>query len=204
MKIILASESIDRRELFKRLEIPFQTLKTNIDEEKFQSEIDDPIELVMLLAEIKANTAKDLLKEKKSKENYIIIAADTIVRFQGQIIGKAKNKDQAFSILKKLNNNTHSLITGIAITQLNYPKIIRNFDETLVTFLPLSDKEIENYLDCDEWKGRAGAYSIKDKASIFVKKIEGSPSNVAGLPIQKIFQILKHEFNINLLDIKKL
>lgn len=203
IKIILASESIDRKELLKRIAIPFDIIITNINEEKIKSEIEDPIELVMLLAEIKAKTAKSLLKEKKPNENYIIIAADTIVRFQGELIGKAEDKDHAFSILKKLNNNTHSLITGIAVTQLNYPKVIRDFDTTLVTFLPLSNKEIEDYLEFDEWKGRAGAYSIKDKASVFIKKIEGSPSNVAGLPLQKIFQILKTEFNLSLLDISK-
>lgn len=202
-KIILASKSLDRKELLKRIVIPFDIIITNINEEKYKSEIEDPIELVMRLAEMKAKTAKNLLKENDPKEAYIIIAADTIVRFKGETIGKANNKKQAFSILKKLNNSTHSLITGIAITQLNLPKVIKDFDKTLVTFVPLSDDEIETYLDSDEWKGRAGAYSIYDKASMFIEKIEGSPSNVVGLPLQKIFKILKTEFKVNLIDLSK-
>jgi septum formation protein len=203
IKIILASESVDRKELLKRLLIPFDVIITNINEEKFKSEIKNPIELVMYLAEVKANAAKNLLKKKNQKDDYIIIAADTVVLFQGEIIGKAKNKDQAFSILKKLNNNTHSLITGIAITQLNYPKVIKDYDKTTVTFLALTDKEINTYIDSNEWKGRAGAYSIEDRASMFIEKIEGSPSNVVGLPLQKIFHILKTEFKASILDLSK-
>jgi len=200
-KIILASRSLDRKELFNRLSIPFEILITDIDEEKYKNEIEDPANLVMKLAEIKAKTAKELLKEKNTQGDPIIIAADTIVVFQGTVIGKANNKDQAFKILKKLNNQTHKLITGISIAQLNNSKIVKDFDETLVTFSLLSDKEIKKYLECEEWKGRAGAYSINDKASVFIKKIEGSPSNVIGIPMQKVFQMLKAEFSINLLRI---
>ena len=96
MKIILASESIDRRELFKRLEIPFQTLKTNIDEEKFQSEIDDPIELVMLLAEIKANTAKDLLKKKNQKKTILLSLRILLYDFKDRSSVKLRIKTKHF------------------------------------------------------------------------------------------------------------
>jgi len=199
--IILASRSVDRRELFKRLAIPFKTLITDINEEQFKKKIEDPIKLVMKLAEFKARKAKEILRRKNTKDDTIVIAADTIVQLQDEIIGKAKNKEQAFTTIKKLNNKTHNLITGIAITQLNNSKLIVDYDKTLVSFLPLSEEEIHNYLANDEWEGRAGAYSINDKASMFIEKIEGSPSNVAGLPIQKIFKILKNEFDLNLLEI---
>ena len=200
-KIILASRSEDRRKLFKRLAIPFETLITDINEEELKNKIKDPIKLVMKLAEVKVKTAKKILRDKNPKEDAIIIAADTIIQIQRDVIGKAKDKDQAFEILKKLNNKTHKLITGIALTQLNNHKLILDFDKAIVSFLPLSDDEVYSYLDFDEWKGRAGAYSINDKASMFIKKIEGSPSNVAGIPLQKIFQILKTEFQINLLQL---
>ena len=130
----------------------------------------------------------------------IIIAADTVVEFKGKIIGKAKNKAQAFQILKSLINSSHNLLTGVAITELNNPKVVVDYDCTIVTFLDISDNEIRNYINTEEWKGRAGAYSIRDRASLFIKEIRGSPSNVIGLPMQKIFQILKKDFGLNLFD----
>ncbi len=198
-KIILASKSIDRKKIFKRLNIPFETIITNIDEGYYKRIFSNPVELVKEIAKAKALKAKDLLKNKNIEA--IIIAADTIVEFKGKIIGKAKNKAQAFQILKSLINRSHNLITGVAITELNDPKIVVDYDCTIVTLLDISDNEIRNYINTEEWKGRAGAYSIRDRASLFIKEIRGSPSNVIGLPMQKIFEILKKDFGLNLLDI---
>ncbi len=198
-KIILASKSIDRKKTFNRLNIPFETIITDIDEGYYKGIFSNPVELVKEIAKAKALKAKDLLKNRNIES--IIIAADTIVEFKGKIIGKAKNKAQAFQILKSLINRSHNLITGVAITELNDPKIVVDYDCTIVTFLDISDNEIRNYINTEEWKGRAGAYSIRDRASLFIKEIRGSPSNVIGLPMQKIFEILKKDFGLNLLDI---
>ncbi len=197
-KIILASKSIDRKKTFNRLNIPFETIITDIDEGYYKGIFSNPVELVKEIAKAKALKAKDLLKNKNMEA--IIIAADTIVEFKGKIIGKAKNKAQAFQILKSLINRSHNLITGVAITELNDPKVVVDYDCTIVTFLDISDNEIRNYLNTEEWKGRAGAYSIRDRASLFIKEIRGSPSNVIGLPMQKIFEILKKDFGLNLFD----
>ncbi|GAI69569.1 unnamed protein product [marine sediment metagenome] len=198
-KIILASKSIDRKRIFTRLNIPFETVVTDIDEGDYKRIFLNPVELVKEIAKAKALKAKDLVKNKKMEA--IIIAADTIVEFKGKIIGKAKNKAQAFQILKSLINHSHNLITGVAITELNDPKVVVDYDCTIVTFLDISDNEVRNYINTEEWKGRAGAYSIRDRASLFIKEIRGSPSNVIGLPMQKIFEILKKDFGLNLLDI---
>ena len=197
-KIILASKSIDRKKIFNRLNIPFETIITDIDEAYYKGIFSNPVELVKEIAKAKALKAKDLLKNKNMEA--IIIAADTIVEFKGKIIGKAKNKAQAFQILKSLINRSHNLITGVAITELNDPKVVVDYDCTIVTFLDISDNEIRNYINTEEWKGRAGAYSIRDRASLFIKEIRGSPSNVIGLPMQKIFEILKKDFGLNLFD----
>jgi len=197
-KIILASKSIDRKKTFNRLNIPFETIITDIDEGYYKEIFSNPVELVKEIAKAKALKAKDLLRNKNIE--VIIIAADTIVEFKGKIIGKAKNKAQAFQILKSLINRSHNLITGVAITELNDPKIVVDYDCTIVTFLDISDNEIRNYINTEEWKGRAGAYSIRDRASLFIKEIRGSPSNVIGLPLEKIFEILKKDFGLNLLD----
>lgn len=197
-KIILASKSKDRSELFTRLNIPFETLNTQINEKDYKNHYSDPIELVKELAKLKALKAKEILKSKEKGE--IIIAADTIVELNGKIIGKARNEEEAFQILKILINRSHNLITGVAISEINDSKVIVDYDMTNVTFLYLSDDEIWEYIKTEEWKGRAGCYSIRDRASLFIKEIRGSPSNVIGLPMEKIFRILKSEFNLNLLD----
>lgn len=197
-KIVLASKSIDRKKSLARLNIPFESIITDIDEGYYKRIISNPVELVKEIAKAKALKAKDLLKNKNIEA--IIIAADTIVEFNGEIIGKAENKAQAFQILKSLINRSHNLITGVAITELNDPKIVVDYDCTIVTFLDISENEIRNYINTEEWKGRAGAYSIRDRASLFVKEIRGSPSNVIGLPMQKIFEILKKDFSLNLFD----
>lgn len=195
-KIILASKSVDRGNIFKHSGIPFEVLASNIDEREFKEKISDPILLVKELAKAKALYAKEELLKKNSQA--IIIAADTIVELNGEIIGKAKNKNEAIVILKKLMGKAHNLITGMAITEINNPKIVIDYDTTSVEFLNLSDEEIRGYVKTNEWKGRAGAYSISDKASLFINKINGSSSNVIGFPMHKLYKTLKNEFGINL------
>ncbi len=195
-KIILASKSIDRAELLSRIGIPFEVLVSDIDEEKFKKKISDPILLVKELAKAKLLYVKEELVEKNSQA--LIIAADTVVELKGLIIGKAKNPKEAFKILKNLMGKAHNLITGIAITSTDDPKIIIDHTVTLVEFLTLSDAEIDNYVKTNEWKGRAGGYSINDKASLFISKIDGSSSNVIGLPMHKLYEILKTDFKISL------
>lgn len=198
-KIILASKSVDRSWLLKQAGISFEVIATNIDEEEYKTNISDPIELSKEIAKAKALYAKNLLI--KDDFECAIIAADTIVELNGEIIGKAENEEHAFKILKKLIGKSHNLITGIAITNTTSSKIIVDYDITSVEFLALSDKEIRGYIKTNEWKGRAGAYSIRDKASLFINKINGSSSNVIGLPMQKLYKILKEEFYINLFQI---
>ncbi len=197
-KIILASKSIDRSKIFNGLNIPFEILDTNINESDYKDRYSNSIDLVKELAKAKVLKAKELLKNEEI--GTVIIAADTIVEFNGKIIGKAQNEGEAFQILKFLANRSHNLITGIALTSVDDPKIIVDHDITVVTFTELSEDDIRNYIKIEEWKGRAGAYSIRDRASLFIKEIRGSPSNVIGLPMHKIFKILKCEFNLNLFE----
>jgi septum formation protein len=201
-KIILASKSIDRSNILKHAGIPFEIFVTNVDEEKYKRKYSNSARLVKELAKAKVTLAKNKLLQKDI--DAIIIAADTLVLLEGEIIGKAQNEEEAFKILKKLIGKIHELITGIAITGTTSSKIIIDSDITYVQFLELSDKEIRDYIKNNEWKGRAGAYSIKDKASLFIYKIEGSPSNVSGLPMHRLYQILKTEFKLNLFQFEGL
>ncbi len=195
--IVLASKSADRNRLLENIKLPFEVYITNVDENKYKTRFSNPIELVKQLAKAKALNAKDSLSKEGKK--VIIIAADTVIELNGEIIGKAKNEENAFHILKTLAGKIHNLITGFAITETNHSKLIVEYDSTSVKFINLLDKEIWNYIKSGEWKGRAGAYSIREKASLFIEAIQGSSSNVIGLPMHKIFRILKNEFNYNLL-----
>ena len=196
-KLILASKSIDRSEILRRAGITFEIFVTNIDEQKFKAKFPDADDLVKELAKAKALFARN--EFLNTDLDVIIIAADTLVVLDGKVIGKAQNEEEAFKMIKKLSGRTHRLITGIAITESNNPKLIVDSDTTFVQFLKLSDEEIMRYIKTNEWKGRAGAYSIKDKASLFIKKINGSSSNVIGLPMHKLFEILRKEFKLNLI-----
>ena len=197
-KIVLASKSRDRSELINRLNIPFEALNTHINESEIKERNSEPIELVKELAKAKVLKAKEMLVNEE--KGTVVIAADTIVELNGEIIGKAQNEAEAFKMLKILANNSHNLITGIAVTEIDNTKVIIDYDITVVTILDLSDDDIRDYIRIGEWKGRAGAYSSRDRASLFIKEIQGSPSNVIGLPMQKIFGILKKEFSLNLFE----
>ncbi|MFX0030099.1 MAG: Maf family protein [Candidatus Hermodarchaeota archaeon] len=194
----MASKSPDRRELFKQARIPIEVLKPDVDEEQLKSKISDPVELVKEIAKAKAIFAKNKLHENNKKG--IIIAADTVVELDGQIIGKAVDEQDAFSILKKIIGQTHNLLTGIAITDSDDSEIFIDYENTAVKFLNLSDDEIASYIKSGEWRGRAGAYAITEKASLFIEQIQGSFSNVVGLPLHKIFLILKNFFKFNMLE----
>jgi septum formation protein len=196
-KIILASKSIDRKEILERAGISFNTLSINVNENEYKKKISDPILLVKELAKAKVMEAKKQVSDRK--KDTIIISADTIVEFQGQILGKANSKEEAFTMIKSLKNQTHNLITGLAITEIGNEKLIVDYESSKVCFSDLSDEEIHFYINTGEWNGRAGSYSIRDKASLFIKYIHGSSSNVIGLPMHKVFEILKVEFNLNLL-----
>jgi len=197
-KIVLASKSLDRGRILREARVPFSILISKVNEVPFKKRLsNNPIKLVEELAKAKALSAKLTLMENRKES--IIIAADTIIEFKGEIIGKAKDENQAFQILRKLAGNAHNLITGVAITETSNPKIIVDHDSTTVKFLNLKDHEIWNYVKTGEWRGRAGCYSARDKASLFVDMIIGSTSNVIGLPLHKVYEILKKEFNVDLL-----
>ena len=188
-KIVLASKSSDRSELINRLNIPFEALNTHINESDIKKRISEPIELIKELAKAKVLKAKEMLVNEE--KGTVVIAADTIVELNGEIIGKAQNEAEAFKMLKTLVNCSHNLITGIAITEIGDTKVVIDYDVTVVTILDLSDDDIREYIRIGEWKGRAGAYSSRDRASLFIKEIQGSPSNVIGLPMQKVLLVMK-------------
>ncbi|MHA1819662.1 MAG: Maf family protein [Promethearchaeota archaeon] len=197
--LVLGSQSRDRVGILKLLKIPFIQIISEFEERINQNL--SPEQTVIDLAQGKLKSIINKINGfEKGYENYIIITADTIVSYRGKIIGKAKDKEHAFSILKELSGQTHELITGVCVYDSESQNTQKFVSKTKVKFLKLSDEDIWNYLNnSDEYKGRAGAYSLRERASCFIESIEGSPSNVIGLPISDIYKALKN-IGINILE----
>ena len=147
-----------------------------------------------------AEFAQSAARQKTSSvaERYpdrVILGADTVVALNGLIYGKPADRDDARRILSALAGVTQDVITGVTILQPAKGRQLVECDVTRVTMRPMSDEEIETYLDSGEWEGKAGAYGIQGTADRFVEKVEGSFSNVVGLPVERVLRMLA-DFNI--------
>lgn len=179
MKLILASASPRRAEILRGAGIPFSVISSAVDETPFPSE--SPFDHVQRLASAKAE-----LVAARAVGPAIVIAADTVVTLEGQIIGKPRSTDDARHTLEQLSSRTHSVLTGVALIRLP-DGARRNFVETTnVHFSPLSPEEITRYLDTDEPYDKAGSYAIQGRAGRYVQRIEGCYFNVVGLPLARL------------------
>ena len=181
-KLILASASPRRKELLEQVGAIFEIIPAK-GEEVITKE--NPHEVVMELALQKAKEVAD-----GQDNEHIILGADTVVVYDNKILGKPKDKADAVRILIQLSGNTHSVYTGVAIIQkTNGTEQISNFyEETKVTMYPMSQAEIEAYVETQEPMDKAGAYGIQGQGAIYIEKIAGDYNNVVGLPIARIYQ----------------
>lgn len=188
--IYLASSSPRRKTLLKKAGIAFQILKPSYEEENNLK--GSPSRIVQTHARRKGESC---LKEVTDG---IVISADTIVYFRGQIIGKPGNMKEAFSILGKLQGQWHSVYTGVAILKIVSGKIARKiifFEKTKVRLKKLSSQEIENYFERVNPLDKAGAYAIQSSHDGIVEDVKGLFSNAIGLPIEKILKELRGEWS---------
>lgn len=181
MSYILASGSPRRQELLKLITEDFTVHPVDADE---TLPAGMPVEMAAAyLADLKAKTAAVQFPEE------IVIGCDTIVLLEDEIMGKPRDREDAFRMLRQLSGETHSVLTGVS---LYYGKQTTVFTtETMVTFYPLSDAEIEAYLDTGEPFDKAGAYGIQGKGSLLVQGIEGDYFNVVGLPVAALSRQLR-------------
>ena len=171
------------------LKIPFRVIMPNIDETI--SSMLDHEEIPELLAREKVLAVIKSLPAKQ--EIQWILGADTIVSFDGKIYGKPESQEQAFEFLKSFQGKTHTIITALVLYNGRTKSTSSRINKTEVTFAPMTDEEIQWYVDTGEWHGAAGGYRIQSLASAFVQKIEGSYSCVVGLPIFELYDILKEQ-----------
>ena len=182
--VILASQSKGRRELLENEGIPIITLPADIDE---TIPWINPEKEITTLAEKKAIACHAQHPERSEKW---IIAADTLVVFRGKPIGKPADIDEAKAFLEALSGKVHTVISGVAFLDRATGRLYSASDVSEVHFKTLSEKDIEDYLETGEWQGAAGAYRIQHKGGSLVERTVGSFSNVIGLPLSKLFNIM--------------
>lgn len=188
MKIILASASPRRKELLEFLTKDFEIMPSHV-EEKLEENISLE-EQVMHLSYIKA---KDIFD--KTTGNRIVIGSDTIVTKNGKIYGKPHDKNHAKQMIYDLlqGDKIHSVYTGLTviIEEDGNIKEYKTFDEVKVYLKNMTDREIEDWINSGEAMDKAGAYGIQNKFCVHIDKIEGNYNSIVGLPISKLYDIIK-------------
>lgn len=181
MKIILASGSPRRQQFFKDLDLDFKIRLKEI-EEIFPPHLKS-YEITDYLAALKANAFSDLA------ENELLITSDTLVWLDNEALGKPKNEADAIKMLQKLSGKTHQVVTSVCFKTKKSTEIIN--DVTQVTFSDLSLEAIEYYIHNYKPLDKAGSYGIQDWIGLIgISKIEGSYTNVVGLPTEKVYRYL--------------
>jgi septum formation protein len=187
--IILASESPRRRDFFKLMGLPFTCVPAMIDET--QQEGLEPRQFAEELAVKKASAIAGKMDGDKDAAVQWVFGADTIVVLDGKIFGKPADRADARRMLCGFAGKKHEVITAMALCNRQTGKTDCRSVSSEVEFAPLTDAEIEWYLDTGEWQGAAGAYQMQGLAGCLIKLINGSPSCVAGLPLYDFYVMLR-------------
>jgi septum formation protein len=184
-KLILASKSPRRKYLLSQAGIDFDVIPSNVDESTMA--VNEP---GLYVRSLSAAKAQDIARKHPDRW---VIGADTIVLIDGLILGKPKGKDAARKMLTQLSGQTHQVYTGFTICCVQLAKCFTDAVRTEVTFKRLSPNEIEWYIRTDEPFDKAGAYAIQGLGTFLVKSINGSYTNVVGLPVCEVIEHLIHE-----------
>jgi septum formation protein len=185
MKIVLGSKSPRRKEILSLVCDNFEIRVSDADE-SYAEDTTLP-EVPKILAERKA-MAIDMAKDE------IIIGSDTVVLIDNELLGKPKTRENAIRMLKKMSGKSHLVVSGICVRSKD--KIYSEAVTSTVYMRELTDREIEKYVDVWKPLDKAGAYGIQEMAGSFVSRIEGDFYNIVGLPLCRLVEILKDEFNI--------
>lgn len=189
--IYLASASPRRKALLEQIGVPFSVLVCPV-EEKLKAGASH-VRQVMFLAEMKARSAARVIAEG------LVIGADTLVVYNGRVLGKPEDISEAIKMLSLLEGNEHEVYTGLAVVQKPSGRTITAHECTKVRFKPLNLDQIKRYAATGEPLDKAGAYAVQGLGAIFIDRIEGCYSNVVGLPLALLADILK-EFEVDALE----
>ncbi len=189
VQVVLASNSPRRKEILAQVGVSFEVCPSNVEEVISQVK---PAEVVKELSLQKAEDVANRWQQDHMGDA-VIIGADTVVAAGNTILGKPKDTEDARQMLSALQGAEHSVYTGVALVLLQEGKkrIIQFHEETKVEVFPMSEKEIEVYLNSGEHKDKAGAYGIQGRFGAYIKGIRGDYNNVVGFPVARFIQVLK-------------
>jgi septum formation protein len=179
VRLILASASPRRAELLRAAGFDFDVVAANVDESIRRDE--PPSAYVRRLAADKSAAVV-------ARQDVLILAADTAVVVDGDILGKPRDDEEAAAMLRRLSGRRHEVLTGISLRQNSHE--VGRVETTAVFFSPLSEDDVTWYVASGEGRDKAGAYAIQGLASRFIPRIEGSYSNVVGLPVATVFELI--------------
>ena len=180
-RIILASKSPRRKELLELLKIPFEIIVSDIDEQ-----IDYDNDLVKEIEKLSYQKANAVFRDHPDA---LVIGSDTIVKIGNDVLGKPHTAEEAKQMLRELSDNTHEVVTGVTILCKENAETFSSVAR--VSFYPLSEEEIEEYVSTNEPMDKAGAYAIQGDAAKFIRCIEGDYYTIVGLPIAELYHRLK-------------
>ena len=185
---ILASGSPRRRLLLEKLGLEFEIHVSDVDE-SFDPE-DPPEVIVQMLSQKKCNAVAPQFP------NSLTLAADTIVVLDGKILGKPKDSNEAISTLNQLSDRKHTVFTGISFLHPASNRAIHAYESTEVTFAPMTTEEIDSYVASGSPMDKAGSYGIQDdQGALYISNIQGDYYNVVGLPLHRMYSVLKNNFD---------
>ena len=169
----------------EQLHLPFEIIVSDIEEE-----IDHQNDLVKEIEKLSYQKANAVFKQE---QDALVIGADTIVKIGNEALGKPASLEEAREMLKKLSDRTHEVVTGVTILYQDQRETFSSVAE--VTFYPLTEEEIEEYIHTNEPMDKAGAYAIQGDAAKFIRSIHGDYYTIVGLPIAELYQRLKKYFD---------
>lgn len=190
MKFVLASKSPRRREILSGIGMDFSVMESDVDESQVPKDL-EPKLYVQELAMLKSTDVASKFNKKS-----IVIGADTVVVNDMGILGKPSDFDDAFSMLSSFSGKSHKVISGISVTDSDTMTTVTDYCETEVFFSKITNDEISNYINTYQPYDKAGAYGIQEYAGVFIDRINGDFYNVVGLPLSKLYRLLKKEFGI--------
>ncbi len=193
-RIYLASQSPRRRELLKQIGVNFEVLllrtdprrKVDVDETPHPGE--PPDDYVLRICQAKAHAGLATLRFRNLPP-FPVLAADTTVTLDGNILGKPSDREEAVSMLRQLSGRQHRVLSAVAVAFEDRVEV--RLSDTAVTFAALSEERIRRYVLTSEPHDKAGAYGIQGHAACFVQRIEGSYSGVVGLPLAETVELLQ-------------
>jgi septum formation protein len=182
-KVILASGSEARKKLLENIKLDFEIVKS--DYEEF---MDPELPAEELAVKLALGKAQDVATHS---ENAVIVAADSFVILEGKYLGKPHSEEEARSMLKNISGKKQQFVTGMAVIDTETGETFTDYELSTIWISEISDAEIEDYIATNEPFSKAGGYAIQEIGSVFIEKVEGSYTGIVGLPINKLYKILR-------------